>query len=1009
MRGVTPTPARRIPRLLVPRRPILCGRALPPGLLLLALASVFAFGNDRSQFYRPGHHDWISGHHATLSANLSAEHRFVGFHRQKLDRRGEPEIVSLYNRFPIGNYVLIRLATLPAGDDIPKQILAARLLMLAFFAAAAVLAWLALARLLGDQWIALAATLLAFSSYYLLHYNDMISAEASTNLFGVMLVFHGMVLWAREGRFRQLLPKTALAVLLGWHVLGLIAPFVLLALGRELLASRADGGGVRPTDERRLRPRAILLYGAFSALCAALALGFNLGNEYRALGGEVPLHDLPSVEALLRRSGAEAEGAYAAAVAWPTFLRGQFGGIAGTAIPFAAVDLLGLGLAQPHHLVWPAPEAAPRFAAAGAAVAAACLAGLLRLPHRTLFAALLLTGWGWAMAFRGSVAYHEFEAMFHVGYPLVLYALALLGLRRLLGRRRAATALPALALAAAALFALSAALMGRVGHGVAEAAHQREVVADVEAIREIASGRSVVAHTGDGVWFRFARNYYLAGSYVQINDIGSAEDWLRVPDFDFAVVPADFGGSLTPRNRRLFLYPLGALPGIRAAIVAREPALRAAFDLRLDGRVLTYVREECAAGTLGPWFFLDIAPVDAGDLPEEGRARGYDRIWFPFRGRGVRFDGSCIARFELPAYAIAGIRTGQRQGDLPPVWEASLPVEDASFPRGASTWRETATAGEPAARGPFEVYLDGRTLTYVRDGCSGEDTADRFFVHAFMAGGVREVVNFRFRDRGVHWAGTCIASVELPPGDVRSVRTGQYDGPVHLWEEEFALGPWLARYESFAGRAPVVSAAFEVYRDGRTLTWVRGGCRPEDAEDRFFVHVHDSGGARENLDFWFRERGERHAGVCMASVDLPDGDVRSVRTGQYDETGHLWDEEFALEAEAWLARFASFAAREPTLRGAFDAHLEGRALTLARGECDASDVADRFFVHVHPADGGRREAIDFWFRERGLRHVDRCMATVALPDYAIDRVVFGQYDASGHLWEAELALGDASE
>ena len=219
--------------------------ALPLALLLLALSSVFVFGNDRSQFYRSGNHDWISGQTMTLTANFSAEHGFLRFHRLRLGRDGEPEYVH-YNRFPIGNYVLAKLSILPFGDDIPKQILAARLLMLAFFVAAAVLAYLALARLLGDRRIALVATLLAFSSYYLLHYNDMISAEASTNLFGVMLVFHGMILFAQEGRFRQLLPRTAAAVLLGWHVLGLIAPFVLLALGRELVAPRADGSGARP-------------------------------------------------------------------------------------------------------------------------------------------------------------------------------------------------------------------------------------------------------------------------------------------------------------------------------------------------------------------------------------------------------------------------------------------------------------------------------------------------------------------------------------------------------------------------------------------------------------------------------------------------------------------------------------------------------------------------------------------------------------------------------------------
>ena len=222
--------------------------ALPLALLLLALSSVFVFGNDRSQFYRHSLHDGTSMVTLAIAANLSADHRFALFWRQKLDRNGEPQYVP-YSRYPVGSYALVKLAVLPFGDDIPRQILAARTLMLAFFAAAAVLAYLALARLLGDRRIALAATLLAFSSYYLLHYNDVVSAETSTSLFGVMLVLHGMALLVREGRFRQLLPKTAIALLLGWHVLGLIAPFVLLALfapGRELLASRADGGGVWP-------------------------------------------------------------------------------------------------------------------------------------------------------------------------------------------------------------------------------------------------------------------------------------------------------------------------------------------------------------------------------------------------------------------------------------------------------------------------------------------------------------------------------------------------------------------------------------------------------------------------------------------------------------------------------------------------------------------------------------------------------------------------------------------
>ena len=889
MRGL----AGRLP--LPTRRPLPGREAAPLALLLLALSSVFVFGGDRSYFYRPGNHDWSSGHTLALSANLSAEHGFLLFQRRKLDAQGEPRYASLYHRYPIGNYALVKLAIAPFGDDIPRQIMAARLLMLAFFAAAAVLAYLALARLLGDRPIASAATLLAFSPYYLLHYADAISDLASTDLFGIALVFHGMALYAREGRYRQLLVKTAVALPLGWHVLALIAPFVLFGLGRELLRLRPagdGGGGATP------RPRPYLAYGAFSALCAALLLGFNLGNEWRAFGGEVSPLDLPTVGSLLARSGLDAAQSHVGELGWATFLRGQFGGAGGMAIPFAFVDRLDLGLAKPNQL-WPPEASAPWFAALGAGVFAVCLAGLRFLPCRALFAALLLAGWCWAIPFRGATAVHEFYAMFHLGVPLVFWSLALLGLRRLLGPRQAARALPAAALAAAALFALSAWDTSRTGHDAEAALRQREIAADVEAIRALAAGRSVLVSPANHAIGRFARNYYLAGSYIQIEVIGSPEEWPRAAAYDFVLAPVDAGGSSTPGNRRLHLYRPAALDLAWDAIAARAPALRAAFGLHLDGRTLTWAREPCSADHTGPPFFVEAAPL--GGRPAE-------RFEFGFRERGVLFGGKCLIRFELPDYALAGLRTGQRQGGLPPVWEASLPAADPSFPRGASVWFDAATAAEPAVRGPFDAYLDGRTLTLVREACSGADVEPRFSVHAYAA---------------------------------------------------------------------------------------NAGDLPAERREAGF----------ETLDFWFRDRGVRYGGGCMAQIALPDYALRSVRTSQYDDGGHLWDAEFALGAEAWLARFEALAAREPDARRAgFALHLEGRTLTLAREGCSAADVADRFFVHAYAPDGGR-EAIDFWFRQRGERHGDRCMASVGLPPSAA-RVVAGQYDASGHLWEAVLAPGE---
>ena len=779
MRGVIRALARRL--ALPPRR-----EAAPLALLLLALSAVFVFGNDRSQFYRPGHHDSFSAETLTIAANLSAEHGFLGFRRQKLGEDGEREYV-VYNRFPIGPYALVKLAILPFGGGFGGQVHAARLLMLAFFAAAAVLAWLAIARLTGDRRIALAATLWAFSSYYVLYYADMVSAEASTNLFGIMLVFHGMVLHAQEGRFRQLLAKTAVALLLGWHAAALVAAFVLLGLASG--AWRARRGGARRALAAAARGRQ-LAYGAFAALCCALLLGFNLANEYRALGGEVALTDLPSLATVAARTGYDP--VFFGQLGWRAFLEAQLGGLGGALTPFALVDALGLDLAQPFHGTW---RPHPGFALAGASASAAALAALRPLPHRVPAAALLLTGWCWTLAFRGSTLLHEFEAMFHLGVPLVLGAGALTGLRRALGEERAARALPAIALAMVALFAVSAWRTGGAGHGAEAAARQRDLAADAHAIRAIAAGRSVLDEGIAGQLWRghFIRNYWLAGSYLQIDPVGGEEEWRRASGYDYLVAPADFGGSLTPDNRRAFLYPVAALPAVWDRLAAREPALRSTFDARAEGGALLLTRSPCAADDVAPPFFLDAA------LP--GGADGGGGSAFAFAERGVRFDGRCIVRVPLPEGA-AGVRAGQRDGRVGVLWEVSLPVGDPSFPRGAASWEQrfaAIAAQPPAARSVFEVRAEGRTLTYTREQCAEADTEARFFLHVTpedpsdlpaerRASGF-DNLDFAFGDRGLRYGGRCLASVPLPEYAIARVRTGQFEGDARLWEAEFALPP----------------------------------------------------------------------------------------------------------------------------------------------------------------------------------------------------------------------------
>ena len=893
MRGVSLALA-AVRRRLPPRN-----EGAPPALLLLALSAVFVFGGDRSQFYRE-EHDRLSADTITLAANLSPEHRFLGFELRRLGPDGETRYVA-YNRHPISAYALVRLAILPFGDDFPKQIRAAGLLMLACFAAAAVFAYLALARLLGDRRIALAATLLAFSSYYLLYYNDMISVEASAPLFGIMLVFHGMVVFEREGRFRQLLAKTAAAILLGWFVAALIAPFVLLGTAGEF--GRAGGGGLRALAAA-VRCR-YLLYGACSALFAALLLGWNLANEYLAFGGARSLTDLPTL-----RSAFEAAG-FEDGVGWTTFARGQLAGVGGMAIPFALVDRLGLDLPQPGSGLWPPPDSAPRFAALGAAVFAAAAAGLRFLPHRLPVAALLLAGWCWTVPFRHIAYSHEYYALWHAGVPLVFWSLALLGLRRLPGAR-ARDRLPAIAAAAAAVFVLSAALMGRAGHGAEAAALRKEAETDFRAMRGPTAGGSVLiagARTASGRLAADYVEYWLGGRFLQDDAYGSAEEWARASRHDYVVAPADLDGSLTPRNRRFHLYRTADLPGLYGALAAREPALRARFDLRLDGRALTYARDRCGRDDAALPFFLEIAPAGGGPA---------ERLGFALHDRGLRFGGRCVARIELPGYPVAGLRTGQRAAGLPPLWEASLPVADPSFPRLASGWRGHAEAARTVLSSRFAVHLDGRTLHYVREDCGAADAGARFFVHVLPLDAAdlpearrpygSERFAFGLRDRGLRHDGLCLAAFGLPDYPVLGVRTGQYAAGGEVWSGEFPLDPaaWLGRYEAASAIEPALSSKFAVRPDGRTLHYTREDCTAADTAARFFLHAvpRDANDLPEdrrasgfgNLDFAFADRGLRYGGRCLASVPLPDYPVARVATGQFEGGERLWEGGFALPA-----------------------------------------------------------------------------------------------------------------
>ena len=523
--------------------------ALPLLLLLLAVSTVFLFGNDRGQFYRPGHHNSVSANHLTVAANLSPEHNFLLFYYQTLGEDGAPAYLP-YSRFPLGGYALIKLAILPFGNDFSAQIHAARLVFLLFFAGSAALAYLSLRRLTANRWIALTASLLAFSSYYLLYYNDMVATENGLSLFGVLLTFHGMVLFVREGRFRQLLIKACAALLLGWHVYALLLPFIVLGMASELNRARRLSAppGLASQIKRCIAALLFSRYlrlGIITLLFGMASLSFNLGNEYRALDGEVPLTELPTVKSMTYRFGAgdEFNERYAEALAWGNFLEDQFYRIARATLPFSISPFDNDAINERKDY---------RGVMIGALASGLAVIGLLFFRQKILLATLALSGFCWALPMRHSTAFHDYEGVFYIGVPLVLFAMGLSCLHRLFGERLIA----GLSAAALLVFVLSSFQMGRVGHDRQAAEFQEAVVADFERIRTITeAGQSVFVPISYRLFVRTegqAVNYYLAGRVI-------GRSWAALPNvllYDFSLLRQriDIPALLTPENRQIFLY-----------------------------------------------------------------------------------------------------------------------------------------------------------------------------------------------------------------------------------------------------------------------------------------------------------------------------------------------------------------------------------------------------------------------------------------------------------------------
>ena len=617
----------------------------------------------------------MSAKNLLIAENLSPDHRFLTFIGQTLDAEGKT-IYEPYSRFPIGSYALIKPAILHFGDDLSAKIYVAQMLMLLFFAAAVVLAYLSLRRLIFSRWIALTATMLAFSSAYCLYWNDAISSEAIVDVFGALLVFHGMVIFEQEGRFRQLLFKVCLALLLGWHVYAMLLPFIAFGLMRDLYKSRSGVSTslhpalcqLKHATLSLMRSRYLTL-GMAALLFGVSLLTFNFTNEYFALNRETPFTEIPSFMSMMSRAGdgldlRDNKGSFE----WPIFMRLQFYRIGMMATPYIFSTPFEEGLDVIMPLL---------FVILGIATFIASLVGLMFVRrHKILLASLTLSGFCWALPIRYNTAIwvHSHEALLYIGVTLTLFSLVLLCLRRWSGERLIA----ALSVVAALLFVLSALRMSQLDHPDKRVEElQKAVVADLEVMRSMTSKTQVIEINTPlkfHGWSKLSPLYFSGKIIVSARETAPSA---RTPDFMVTNVFVDGFAQLTPQNRKIFLYEWDDYHRhLDEVIEESEPLIRSDFDAHLIGNALMYVKDDCSEDDIREKFFLAVYPVDENDLPDWRRQSGFDNLDFHFEDRIIRRGERCVAMTPLPEYDIARIKTGHfiqlPDGSFQHLWEGEI-------------------------------------------------------------------------------------------------------------------------------------------------------------------------------------------------------------------------------------------------------------------------------------------------------------------------------------------------
>ncbi len=245
------------------------------------------------------------------------------------------------------------------------------------------------------------------------------------------------------------------------------------------------------------------------------------------------------------------------------------------------------------------------------------------------------------------------------------------------------------------------------------------------------------------------------------------------------------------------------------------------------------------------------------------------------------------------------------------------------------------TGGVPVGRAGFALYLEGRTLMWVKAACGPADLRGRSFLMRVFPGDVVDLprrrrqwgfegMSFDFGRYGVRVDGGCLLRLPLPAYPIRAIEASQVapSTGTDLWRVAIPVSPPGASttdlvrtaYRAAVAGPFVARSHFAVYLAGTTLTYLRAPCRRADTVPGFFLHVRPRdpavlAGPRgfEVLDFAFRrhqrdapqvQQAAYFAGTCLGSIRLPVYPIAELRTGQGRGAERVWEVAVRVEARA---------------------------------------------------------------------------------------------------------------